>query len=252
MNKSDVYNMQGEKTSSLTLDERIFKHKPKMNLLHQVVTSQLANSRKPYAHTKTRGEVSGGGIKPWKQKGTGRARAGSSRSPIWIGGGVTFGPRKKRNYLQKTNKKVKKIALTMALSVAYQDKKIIIVDKIHFDKIKTKQAENFLQKLPIKEGTILMIVSESEQNLLLSTRNLSYLKTINSNCLNVLDIIKHDWIVIEREAFAKIEKNLFGELSNIKRVSTGELRKDEVKPKTSDKKIVKTTKATVKNSKKAK
>lgn len=197
--------MKGEKVEKTSLPEEIFGVETKEHLIYQAVVTQLTNRRKPVAHTKNRGEVSGGGIKPWRQKGTGRARHGSIRSPLWVGGGVTFGPNSERNFSKKINKKMRKKSILMALSNKLVSNRLILMDKISFPQIKTKKAIEWLNNMPIEEGNILLVLAQNDQNIKKSTANIPYLETIMANSLNVVDVLKHDWIVMPKEAIKIIK-----------------------------------------------
>lgn len=206
MIKVDIFKIDGKKSGQIQLPEEIFGLKTKPDFIHQAVVAQLARARAGTAHTKIRSEVRGGGRKPWRQKGTGRARAGSIRSPLWIGGGVTFGPRKDRNWSKRFPKKIRRRAIFMALSSKVQDKKLLVIDKLEFPKIKTKQVEDFLQKMPLEEGSILVIIPKSDMNVELSFQNLSYAKTLLTNCLNIYDLLRYDWLITSKEGIKEIEK----------------------------------------------
>lgn len=229
MSQTGVYNLSGAKVSDLTLPQEIFGVKINQNTLHQVVLAQQANARGVYAHTKTKGNVSGGGIKPFKQKGTGRARAGSSRSPIWIGGGITFGPLKYRNFTKKINKKIRKNAIFMALSARLKDKNIILVDNLTFTSHKTKNAVKLLNLLPIKEGgSILVIISQNDPKVELSFSNIASCKILMANALNVVDLLTYDWIILDLNALRKIEKTHLGKIvteENIMKTSAKKVTK---------------------------
>jgi large subunit ribosomal protein L4 len=201
-----VYNQKGEKVGTTTLDPTIFAVPERPDLIHQAVVYQMSAERRPIADTKTRAEVRGGGRKPWRQKGTGRARVGSIRSPIWRGGGVVFGPTKKRNFKKKMPKKMRNLALFSALSNKLKTKKIILLDGLEFKNIKTKQVEEMLNKLPIKEGTILLVLPKLEPKIILSCHNLPYLKAITTPVLNVIDVLKYDWLIFTKDALKKIEE----------------------------------------------
>lgn len=192
----------------LDISSEIFGAIPNQKLLVQAIQSQWANRRRPIAHTKNRGEVSGGGRKPFRQKGTGRARAGSVRSPIWIGGGIVFGPRRTRNFQKRLPQKMQKKALFMALSWKLKEKKLIIVPEIKFPKISTNLVQSFLETLPIKEGKILVILGKTEANFELSAANLPFLKVIQAQNINLLDLLKFDYILTDKEGIKSIEKNL--------------------------------------------
>ena len=201
-----VYNQLGEKVGTVTLSSEIFGVKPKVELIQKVVVAMLANLRKPWAQTKTRGEVRGGGKKPWRQKGTGRARAGSIRSPLWKGGGVIFGPRKERNYQQKINKKVRRQALLMVLSDKAADKKIIVLDEIKLENKKTKEFNQILKNLPIKAKNYLFIYQPKEKELIKAIRNISNLKVLSIENLNLIDLLKYEYLLMTKETLKEIEK----------------------------------------------
>lgn len=179
-------------------------------LITQAIQTQLSNQRRPTAHTLDRGDVSGGGRKPWRQKGTGNARAGSIRSPLWRGGGVTFGPRNNRNFSKKIPKKMAAQAIKMALSSKMKDKKLIVVSSLNLPKISTRAVQDFLEKLPIQEGKILVVLGETNINLELSTANLKYIKTVLASGLNLLDIINHDYLITDKESLKAIEERFKG------------------------------------------
>lgn len=228
MVKIDLIKSNGEKSGTAEISDKIFKAKVNSSLIDQIIKIQLANKRSGNAHAKTRSEVRGGGKKPWKQKGTGNARAGSTRSPLWIGGGVTFGPRNTRNWKLAMPKKMLRNAIYSALSNKLSDKKIIVVDKLEFHEIKTSSAESFLQKMPIKEGTILLIIAKSNMNLELSFRNLPYVKVIMANSLNIYDILKYDYIITSQDAVVEIE-NIFLKMKSEAKTNKHQSKKNEVK-----------------------
>jgi len=210
MTKTKIYNLAGKETSELTLAEKIFNVKPNMDLLHQAVSVQVANSHYSNAHTKTRGEVAGSGHRPWKQKGTGRARVGDARTPLWKGGGTVFGPSNVHNHHLKISKQGRRKAINMAFSDKATNKKIIILDKIHLDGIKTSEAEKLLQKMPIKEGTILIMIAKSDPAIELSFRNLPYVKILNVKSANVYDILKYEWLITDKAALIQLEEFFLG------------------------------------------
>jgi large subunit ribosomal protein L4 len=205
MQKVKVYNSTGKDVGEVALEPKIFNIKVVPTLIQQAVRTQLANKRIVLAHTKTRAEVRGGGKKPWKQKGTGRARHGSIRSPIWKGGGVTFGPRKDRNFSLKMNKKAKRQALFMTLSDKAEGKKVIVLDQLAMPVVKTKSFLSILSKLPIK-GSILVILPKSDQKIIKSVRNLPFAKTISADSLNIYDVIGHEFLLLPKESLAVISK----------------------------------------------
>jgi len=206
MSSLPVYNRLGEKVGTTKLSSKVFGVKPKVELIQKVVVAMLANLRKPWAHTKTRGEVRGGGKKPWRQKGTGRARAGSIRSPLWRGGGVTFGPTKERTYQQKINKKAKRQALLMCLSDKVINKKLIVLDKIELPEIKTRMMVEILDKLPSGRNPVLLAIEKKDQNILKSAANIAYLKLINPQSLNIIDLLRYDYFLTTVPAIKIIEK----------------------------------------------
>ncbi len=178
------------------LDATLFEVPAKEGLIHQAVVAQMANRRQVLAHTKDRGEVRGGGIKPWKQKGTGRARQGSIRSPLWVGGGVVFGPRNDRNFHQKINKKMKRKALLMCLSDRARDERIILLDKLELENFKTKKFLEILNKLPNREKKTLLVLADNDKKIIKSAANLPYLKTIESVNLNVMDVLNNEYLML--------------------------------------------------------
>ncbi|MDD3006289.1 MAG: 50S ribosomal protein L4 [Candidatus Pacebacteria bacterium] len=203
--KTKVYNLDGKEAGEIELPERIFNIAVNEDLVHQVVIAQMANARVAIADTKDRGEVSGGGKKPWKQKGTGRARHGSSRSPIWKGGGVTFGPTSDRNYTKRINKKMKAKALFMVLSEKLREEKILVLDGTKMEKPSTKEMIKSLEKLSIKTK-ILMALGGRDENILKSVCNITKVSVIASDSLNVVDLLKNDMFVINKEGLKKIEE----------------------------------------------
>jgi len=203
-----IYNMKGEVVGEEKLDPEIFDVETKVGLIHQAVLAQAANRRQVLAHTKNRGEVRGGGIKPWKQKGTGRARQGSIRSPLWVGGGVVFGPRKDRNFKQKINKKMKRKALLMCLSDRARDEKIVLLDKLEMDSFKTKKFLEILNHLPNKEKKTLLVLVNNDKKILKSAANLPYVETTEAKGLNVADVLNYNYLMIPIESLRAVEKNL--------------------------------------------
>lgn len=203
--KTKVYNLAGSEAGEIELPERIFNVPINEDLVHQVVVAQMANSREVIADTKDRGEVSGGGKKPWKQKGTGRARHGSSRSPIWKGGGVTFGPTTERNFTKRINKKMKAKALFMVLSEKLREEKILVLDDVKMEKPSTKDMIKSLDKLSIKSKTLLALGAKDE-NLLKSLGNIKKVSVIASDSVNVVDLLKNDMFVVNKEGLKKIEE----------------------------------------------
>jgi len=194
--KIKVYNQSLEAVKDLDLSDKIFGVKASNELLHQAVIAQMANARQVLAHTLDRSEVRGGGKKPWKQKGTGRARVGSSRSPIWIGGGVTFGPTKDRNFKKKINQKMKQKALFMALSDKFTTNSLVIIDNLEFSEYKTKKFNSLLtnveKKVLLNERRNILIVNEAaEEKAKYSSRNLVGVKVINLENINLVDLLNY-------------------------------------------------------------
>ena len=187
------------------LEKEIFEVPMNSNLVHQITTSQMSNRRQVIAHTKGRGDVSGGGRKPWKQKGTGKARHGSIRSPIWIGGGVTFGPTNERNFKKDVPKKMKRKALFMVLSEKAKNDSLIIVDSLDLAEIKTKDLKKSIDELNLK-GSILIALGELNQNTIKSARNLEKVSTIQATDLNCLDLLNHKYLVIAKDGIKKIKE----------------------------------------------
>lgn len=194
--KIKVYNQSAEAVKDLELNDKVFGVKASNELLHQAVVAQQANGRQVLAHTKDRSEVSGGGKKPWKQKGTGRARAGSSRSPLWIGGGITFGPRSNRNFKVKINQKMKQKALFMALSDKIATSSLVVIDNLQMPEYKTKKFNTVLNGLEKKvlnttRRDILIVNDAKDEKTLNSGRNLKGVKIINLENINLLDILNY-------------------------------------------------------------
>jgi len=208
--KVSLYNQKAEVIGEVELNPKIFEVKPKKHLLAEAVRIQLSNARKGLAHTKTKGEVRGGGKKPWKQKGTGRARAGSIRSPLWRGGGITFGPRSKRNWELKLNKKAKRQALFMALSDKAADNRFIVIDKMELPAIKTKEMAGIISglKKSIKDmgNKQMLVFPKMDEKLVKSIRNLPSISSIFANSLNVVDVINADSMVVLKESLPVIER----------------------------------------------
>ncbi len=203
--KTIVYNFEGKKVKDIELSESVFNVPLNTELLHEVYVSMDANQRVAIAHTKGRGEVAGSGRKPWKQKGTGKARVGSVRSPIWRGGGIVFGPTKDRNFKKKINKKANAKAILMAISEKLRSEKLIVVDKMEAVNKKTKDIASGLKLLNLK-GSILVNLSEEEKDTYLYSRNIKNVKCIPVNNLNVLDILNHKSLVLSEESVKYLEK----------------------------------------------
>ena len=198
-----VYNIEGKEVDKLELNDSVFGVEINEHLVHLAVVSQLANSRQGTQSAKTRSEVSGGGRKPWRQKGTGHARQGSTRSPQWTGGGVVFAP-KPRDYSMKMNKREKQIAMKSALTSKVQDAKLVVVDAFNLDEIKTSKFVQILDNL--KAPKALVVTKDKDEKVVLSARNIPTVKTTMTNSLNVYDILKYDSLVLTKDAVAAIEE----------------------------------------------
>ena len=198
-----VYNMEGKEVGSIELNDAVFGVEVNEHLMHLAVVGQLANKRQGTQSAKTRAEVSGGGRKPWKQKGTGHARQGSTRAPQWTHGGVVFAP-KPRDYSVKMNKKEKTAAIKSALTSRVAEEKIYVVDSLSFDEIKTKKMAAVLDSLKVEKA--LVVLDKKDENVILSARNLPEVRTVMSNGINVYDILKYGSLVITKEAVAQIEE----------------------------------------------
>ena len=201
-----VYNMEGAKVGSMEVNDSIFAAEVNKSVLHQVVVNYLANQRQGTQSTKTRTEVRGGGIKPWRQKGTGRARQGSIRAPQWTGGGVALGP-KPRDYRYSVNKKVKRIALKSALSAKYEAYEIFVVEDLKMDEIKTATIAKMLKGLEINTKA-LIVTAECDENIYKSARNIKGVTPTYVGVMNTYEILKHDKLILSKEAVAKIEEVL--------------------------------------------
>ena len=198
-----VYNMEGKEVGTIELNDAVFGVEVNEHLVHMAVVQQLANNRQGTQKAKTRSEVSGGGRKPWRQKGTGHARQGSTRSPQWTGGGVVFAPTP-RDYSFKLNKKEKRAALKSALTSKVQDSKLIVVDELKFDAIKTKNFVAVMDNLKVQKG--LVVIAENDANVVMSAKNVADVNTTLVNTINVYDIMKANTVVLTKDAVAKIEE----------------------------------------------
>ena len=204
MPKTDILNMKGEKVSELELAESVFAIEPNMSALHIAVVNYLANQRQGTQSTKTRSEVSGGGKKPWRQKGTGRARQGSTRSPQWYHGGIALGP-KPRSYRFTINKKVKALAMKSALSSKVAANELLVLDEIKLDAIKTKEIVKMLSALSAAKKT-LIVVPEKDEIIYRSARNIEGVKVAPVNAICVYDILNADTMIVAKDAVSKIEE----------------------------------------------
>ncbi len=205
--KVAVYNQKGEKTeSTVNLPKEIFEVPLNSDLVHQVAVLQMANRRQTLAHTKDRSEVSGGGKKPWRQKGTGRARAGSNRSPIWRHGGITFGPRKDKVFEREIPKKMRRKALFMVLSEKAKNDFVVVLEKLEAEKIKTKDVATLVKKLPVGASSCLLATPTYDKNIFLSARNIHKMNVQESRNLNVLDLLNSKYLLITKDTVKEIEK----------------------------------------------
>ena len=198
-----VYNIEGKEVDKLELNDAVFGVEINEHLVHMAVVAQLANKRQGTQKAKTRSEVSGGGRKPWRQKGTGHARQGSTRSPQWTGGGVVFAP-KPRDYSMKLNKKEKANAMKSVLTSKVNEEKFIVVDEFKLDEIKTKKFVEVMNNLEVAKA--LVVTKDNDQNLVMSAKNVPTVKTALTNTINVYDILKYDTVVITKDAVAAIEE----------------------------------------------
>ena len=204
MPKVDVYDLNGKKVSDIELAENVFGIEPNEAIVHSVLKNYLANQRQGTQSTKTRSEVSGGGRKPWRQKGTGRARQGSIRAPQWIKGGIALGP-KPRSYRYTVNKKERRLAIKSVLSSKVLEKELTVLDKIELKEIKTKSMVKALTALKL-EGKTLIVLPENDKNVVMSARNIEGVKTISANNINVFDLLKYNNLVLPVDTVKKLEE----------------------------------------------
>ena len=198
-----VYNIEGKEVGKIDLSDDVFGVEVNEHLVHMAVVSQLANNRQGTQKAKTRSEVSGGGRKPWRQKGTGHARQGSTRAPQWTGGGVVFAP-VPRDYSFKMNKREKRAALKSALTSRVEENKFIVIDEINFEEAKTKNFANILKNLDVSKA--LVVLEDDNKNAELSARNIADVKTAKTNTINVYDILKYNTVITTKAVVAKIEE----------------------------------------------
>lgn len=204
--KVAVYNQLGKESGEMNLPKEIFEVPMNADLVHQVFISQTANKRQVSAHTKNRGEVRGGGRKPWRQKGTGRARHGSTRSPIWKGGGVSGGPRNEKVFEREIPKKMRRKALLMVLSEKAKNNLLIIVDTMEMEKPKTKIVAELIKKLPTSKGSRLVAYSPEAKHMFMATRNITKTGVLESRNLNVADVLNYKYLLISKDGIKDIEK----------------------------------------------
>ena len=203
MAKVSVYNMEGKEVGNMDLNDAVFGVEINEHLVHMAVVQQLANNRQGTQKAKTRSEVSGGGRKPWRQKGTGHARQGSTRAPQWTGGGVVFAPTP-RDYSFKMNRKEKRAALKSALTSRVQENKLIVVDELKFDEIKTKKFAEVLKNLNLDKA--LVVLNENDEKVVMSAKNIPTVKTTQINTINVYDVLKYNTVVLTKAAAESIEE----------------------------------------------
>ena len=196
-----VYNMEGKEVGTMELNDAVFGVDVNEHLVHMAVVAQLANKRQGTQKAKTRSEVSGGGRKPWRQKGTGHARQGSTRAPQWTGGGVVFAPTP-RDYTIRLNKKEKRLALKSALTSRVQENKFIVLDELKFDEIKTKKMQAVLDALNVSKA--LVVLNDNDANVMMSARNIANVQTALTNTINVYDILKYNTVIVTKAAVATI------------------------------------------------
>ena len=208
MSKINMVNQNGENIKELKLNDNIWGVTPNDAVLYDAIRLAMSNARKSTASTKTRSEVSGGGRKPWRQKGTGNARQGSIRATQWRGGGIVFGPTPNKNYKKKQNKKERRLALLSALSYKAKDNEVIVVDEINFKTNKTKEMTNLLSKLNITNNKVLVVVEELTENVCLASRNLANVKLVDTTEVNSFDLVNADNMLITEGALKKLEEVL--------------------------------------------
>lgn len=204
MPKIDVYNMEGKKVSDVELNDNVFGIEPNEAIVHSVLVNYLANQRQGTQSTKTRSEVSGGGRKPWRQKGTGRARQGSIRAPHWVGGGIALGP-KPRSYSYKLNKKERRLAIKSCLSSKVIENELTVIDKFEFNEIKTKEVAKMLNNLKL-EGKTLILLPEKNEIIQKSARNIKGVKTLSVNTINAYDLVKYKNLVVTLDTVKRLEE----------------------------------------------
>lgn len=203
MAQTVVYNVEGNEVGTMELNDAVFGVEINEHLVHLAVVRQLANKRQGTQKAKTRGEVSGGGRKPWRQKGTGHARQGSTRAPQWTGGGVVFAP-VPRDYSKKMNKKERRAALRSALTSKVQDQKLVVLDQLALNEIKTREMQRILNNLKAEKA--LIVTADYDEKVILSARNIEYVETATPATINVYDVMKHKTLVVTRDAVATIEE----------------------------------------------
>ncbi len=211
MSKLDMLNLNGEKVKEINLKDNIWNIEPNNNVLHDAIVLTLASRRQGTHKVKTRSEVSGGGRKPWRQKGTGNARQGSIRAPQWRGGGIVFGPTPDRNYTKKMNRKERRLALKSALTYKAREKELILVDNIKFETNKTKEMMLLLNKLDLVNEKILLVISELDENICLASRNIGNIKVVLPEEVNTYDVVNADKMLLTESSLQKLEEVISGE-----------------------------------------
>ncbi len=207
MPKVSVLNKEGSQVGDLDLMEGVFAAQIKPGLMHDAVVAQLRGKRAGTASTKTRNEVKGGGRKPWRQKGTGRARHGSIRSPLWVGGGVTFGP-KPKEYSNRLPKKAKKQALRSAFSAKLAEERFLVLEELQLEKPRTREVIELLQNLKLEGEKVLLLIADRDENIYKSARNIPGVKTLVASALNIFDLLNHEYIVATMDAVSLVEEGL--------------------------------------------
>ncbi len=207
MSKITVYNQEGKEVGEMTLPKEIFDVKMSADLVHQVAISHTANKRQVSAHTKNRSEVRGGGRKPWRQKGTGRARAGSTRSPIWVGGGVSGGPRNEKNFSRIIPAKMRRKAVCMVLTQKAKENLIVVMDELQMQAPKTKTMATMLKKLPVKDASRLVLYT-GDKNIFLAARNIESTGVMEARNVSVVDLLNHKYVLMTKEGIKTLETNL--------------------------------------------
>ena len=202
-----LFNGAGKQTGNMELNDAVFNVVPKISVIHQVFTALRANARQPWAHSKGKGEVRGGGKKPWKQKGTGRARHGSTRSPIWVGGGVTFGPKNIRNYTQKINTKMNRLAVRMCLTDKVLDNKLIVVDAFSSSG-KTKDVSMLRAAFPRTRASAVYVTAQKDETMMHAVANLKKSSVTRAMDLNVVDLMQHEYVFVSKDAVALLTDRL--------------------------------------------
>lgn len=208
--KVKLYNQKGQEVGDVSLPKDVFEVKMSPDLVHQVVLSQMSNRRQGTAKTKDRSEVSGGGKKPWRQKGTGRARHGSIRSPLWVGGGVTFGPTNKKNYKRAVPKKMKRAAMLMVLSKKAQENLVVVLDGFELKEPSTKEIAAGFKSLFLEKGTGMVVLPEMDKNSILSVRNIKNVAVMQAKDLNALDLLNYKYVVLPKKSIEIIKDTFLG------------------------------------------